>query len=219
MNHTIWLIQYACWVTDVYTDFTSHSQNICHICHICHLWNIIIVGIKTEIRNYELFWPDNPDNGYWGNPDGPLEQGKGTNKYLETYHTNCFFVLDGNTATGQINTIFFYESEYRYGTSEFSMNETITWDSWGTLKDSFKFYELRHSSVFWGWERSNEHRTVFYLIQSGITSETGPGSYPEFLAFRPKVVNFDKVLYCLQSHASQEDIQFPMLLFISFWDS
>ena len=107
MNHTIWLIQYACWVTDVYTDFTSHSQNICHICHICHLWNIIIVGIKTEIRNYELFWPDNPDNGYWGNPDGPLEQGKGTNKYLETYHTNCFFVLDGNTATGQINTIFF----------------------------------------------------------------------------------------------------------------
>ena len=47
-----------------------------------------------------------PDKG-WGNPDGPLEQGKGTNKYLETYHTNYFFVLDGNTATGQINTIFF----------------------------------------------------------------------------------------------------------------
>ena len=47
-----------------------------------------------------------PDKG-WGNPDSPLEQGKGTNKYLETYHTNYFFVLDGNTATGQINTIFF----------------------------------------------------------------------------------------------------------------
>ena len=69
---------------------------------------IIIVGIKTEIRNYELLLPEVNSVGDPWTVGRPLEQGKGTNKYLETYHTNYFFfVLDGNTATGQINTIIF----------------------------------------------------------------------------------------------------------------